>query len=122
MVLDESMLRRSNALREMMDLARFIVADGNVTEMEAKIFRRWLERNPDMLSVHPVDQLVGILRNAFADGEPAGQNRRRHLQRPRVQERTTRILPIGCSAFSQTSNVRARHRRFRRSNSSRSSR
>ena len=69
MVLDESMLRRSNALREMMDLARFIVSDGAVSEMEAKIFQRWIERNPDMLGIYPVSEFVGILRNAFADGE-----------------------------------------------------
>lgn len=75
MVLDESMLRRSNALREMMDLARFIVSDGDVTEMEAKIFQRWIDRNPDMLGVYPVSELVGILRNAFADGKLSDEER-----------------------------------------------
>ncbi len=69
MVLDDSVLRRSNALREMMDLARFIVSDGEVSEMEARIFQRWLDKNPDMLGVYPINELVGVLRNIFADGE-----------------------------------------------------
>ena len=68
MVLDESMLRRGDALREMLELARFIVADGEVSELEAKIFQRWIDQNPDMLHVHPVEQLVGTLRTALADG------------------------------------------------------
>ena len=62
------MLRRSNALREMMDLARFIVGAGDVSEMEAQIFQRWIENNPDMLGVYPVNELVSILRDAFTDG------------------------------------------------------
>ena len=52
----------------MLGLARSILADGKITEMEAKVFRSWIERNPDVLGVSPVPEIVGILRNAFADG------------------------------------------------------
>jgi len=68
-MLDDSMLRRSRALQEMMDLARFIVSDGDVTKMEAEILQRWIEKHPDMLGIYPVSELIGILRNALADGE-----------------------------------------------------
>ena len=68
MVIDDSVLRRSKALQEMLRLARSMVADDDVSEMEAKVFQAWIDRNPDMLGVWPVSELVGILRNAFADG------------------------------------------------------
>jgi uncharacterized tellurite resistance protein B-like protein len=68
MVLDKSVLRRSNALQEMLDLARSIVADDEVSEREAKAFQEWIDRNPDMLGVWPVGELTSILRDAFADG------------------------------------------------------
>lgn len=67
-VLDDSVLRRSRALQEMLRLARSIVADDEVTEMEAKVFQAWIDRHPDMLGVWPVNELLGILRNALADG------------------------------------------------------
>lgn len=68
MVFDESVLRRSNALQEMLDLARSIVADDNVSEKEAQAFQAWIDRNPDMLGVWPIGDLTAILRDAFADG------------------------------------------------------
>ena len=67
-VLDESVLRRSRALQEMLRLARSIVADDEVTEMEARVFQAWIDRHPDMLGVWPVIELLGILRHALADG------------------------------------------------------
>lgn len=75
MVLDDSVLRRSRALQEMLRLARSIVADDEVSDMEAKVFQSWIDRNPDMLGVWPVSELVGILRNAFADGRLSDSER-----------------------------------------------
>lgn len=69
MPLDDSVLRRSHALQEMLRLARSIVADGEVTEMEAKVFHSWIERNPDMLGVWPVSEIVHQLRDVFDDGQ-----------------------------------------------------
>ena len=68
MVFDDSVLRRSKALQEMLRLARSIVADGEVSDMEARVFQAWIDRNPDMLGVWPVSELLGLLRNALADG------------------------------------------------------
>ena len=68
MALDESVLRRSKALQEMLSLARSTSADGDVSEREAKAFKVWIDEHPDMLGVWPVGELVGILQNAFADG------------------------------------------------------
>ena len=75
MLLDDSVMRRSNALREMMQLARSIVADGKVSELEAKAFRAWIERNPDVVGISRVDQIVGILRNVFSDGRLTEEER-----------------------------------------------
>jgi hypothetical protein len=68
MVLDDSVMRRSDALRAMMRFARAIVADGDVSESEAKGFQAWIAANPDVRGLPAVDQLVGILANYFADG------------------------------------------------------
>lgn len=68
MVLDDSVMRRSDALQEMMRLARSIVSDGQVTDMEARVFHAWIERNPDVNGIAAVEEITGILRNAFHDG------------------------------------------------------
>lgn len=68
MVLDDSVMRRSDALQEMMRLARSIASDGQVTDMEAKVFHAWIERNPEVKGIASVNEIVGILRNFFADG------------------------------------------------------
>lgn len=67
-MLDDSIMRRSDALQEMMRLARSIVSDGEVTDMEAKVFHAWIERNPDVKGIVAVDEIIGILTNVFADG------------------------------------------------------
>lgn len=67
-MLDDSIMRRSDALQEMMRLARSIVSDGEVTDMEAKVFSAWIERNPDVKGIVAVDEIIGILTNVFADG------------------------------------------------------
>ena len=68
MVLDDSVMRRNDALREMMRLARSIAADGVVTEIEAKVFRAWIDRNAELRGIRAVDEIVRLLEDAFADG------------------------------------------------------
>jgi hypothetical protein len=68
-------MRRSDALREMMGLARSIVSDGRVTATEARAFRSWIERNPDVKGIAAVEEIVGILTNVFADGRVSGAER-----------------------------------------------
>ena len=75
MVLDDSVMRRSDALREMMRLARSIVADGQVTELEAKAFQAWIDRNPHVAGIGKVDEIVGVLRNVFSDGRLTSEER-----------------------------------------------
>ena len=75
MVLDDSVLRRSNALREMMRLTRSIIADGQVSELEAKAFQAWIDRHPDVVGISKVDEIVGILRNVFSDGRLTDEER-----------------------------------------------
>lgn len=75
MDLNDSVMRRSDALQEMMRLARSIVSDGVVTDMEAKVFYAWIERNPDVKGIVAVDEIVGILTNVFADGRLSDQER-----------------------------------------------
>jgi hypothetical protein len=67
-VLDDSVMRRSDALREMMRFARAIIEDGDVSDSEAKGFFAWIRANPDVSGLPQVDQLLGILTNYFADG------------------------------------------------------
>jgi uncharacterized tellurite resistance protein B-like protein len=75
MVLDDSVMRRSDALREMMRLARAVVSDGKVTNMEAKVFHAWIERNADVKGISAVDEIIGILTNVFADGRLSDSER-----------------------------------------------
>ena len=75
MVLDDSVMRRSDALKEMMRLARSLVSDGVVTNMEARVFHAWIERNPEVKGIAAVDEIVGILTNVFADGRLADSER-----------------------------------------------
>lgn len=68
MVLDDSVMRRSDALRELMRFARAIVEDGHVSEAEAKGLQAWIEAHPDVRALQQVDDVLGILTNVFADG------------------------------------------------------
>lgn len=68
MVLDDSVMRRSDALQEMMRLARSLISDGVLTDMEAKVFHAWIERHPDVKGIAAVDEIVGLLQNVFDDG------------------------------------------------------
>ncbi|MGD2046693.1 MAG: hypothetical protein PVJ80_15575 [Gemmatimonadota bacterium] len=68
MVLDDSVMRRSDALQEMMRLARSLISDGVLTDMEAKVFHAWIERHPHVKGIAAVDEIVGLLRNVFDDG------------------------------------------------------
>lgn len=74
-VLDDSVMRRSDALRELMGFARAIVEDGQVSDTEAKGFHAWIETNTDVRGLQQVDELLAILTNAFADGELSDRER-----------------------------------------------
>lgn len=76
MVLDDSVMRRSDALRKMMSFARAIVADGEVSEEEARAFHGWIEDNPDVKGLQMVEELVEILTNVLADGTMSEKERR----------------------------------------------
>ena len=75
MVLDDSVMRRSDALREMMRFARAIVEDGHVSDSEAKGLHAWILANPEIASLPQVDQIVGILTNFFSDGKLSERER-----------------------------------------------
>ena len=74
-VLDDSVMRRSDALREMMSFARAIVEDGEVSVSEATGFQAWIESNPDVIGLPQVEEIVGILRNVLADGKISDDER-----------------------------------------------
>lgn len=78
MELDESVMRRSDALREMMSFARAIVADGEVSISEATGFQAWIDSNPDVTGLPQVEEITGILRNVLADGTIC-EEEREHL-------------------------------------------
>lgn len=80
MVLDDSVMARNDALREMMRLARAIVANGEVSDSEAKGFYAWIEANPHVRGLPAVDEILGILTNAFADGELSDAEREELVQ------------------------------------------
>lgn len=65
--LPERVIRRNRALQELLALAREVIEDGVVTPDEAVAFSRWIEANPDMTGVPPVNVLVPPLRRIFAD-------------------------------------------------------
>jgi hypothetical protein len=67
-VLDDSVMARNDALREMMDFAQAIVEDGVVSESEAKGFQAWIEAHPHVRGLAAVDDIIGILTNALHDG------------------------------------------------------
>jgi hypothetical protein len=62
------MMRRSDALRDMMRLARAIVADGVVTEEEARRLNAWIEGHPDVKGIPALDDIIGLLTDILADG------------------------------------------------------
>ncbi len=69
------MLRRNRALTELLQLARRVIADGVVTDHEATAFKYWLETNPDMAGVWPVDTLTESLRRIFGSGKLSADDR-----------------------------------------------
>ncbi|MDA0329895.1 MAG: hypothetical protein O2958_12920 [Gemmatimonadetes bacterium] len=77
MEIDDSVMRRSNALHGMMQFARAIVADGHVSESEAKGFQAWIEANPDVIGIQAVDEIIGILTNFFSDGKLSDTERQK---------------------------------------------
>lgn len=77
---DSDPLRRSRALHEILQLARKVVEDRAISDEEAQTLREWVERNPDMIGVWPVDTLIGTLRSIFADGQLSDDGRARLLK------------------------------------------
>ena len=61
-------LRRNHALKDMLDLARSVIADGVITDAEAEALQRWVEHNPDMIGVWPARNLIWTLRRVLYDG------------------------------------------------------
>jgi len=68
LVLDESVMARNDALRELMRFARDIVEDGEVSRSEAKGIHAWIEANPHVRGLASVDEILAILTNALDDG------------------------------------------------------
>lgn len=75
MVLDDSVMARNDALRELMGFARAIIEDGEVSESEARGFQVWIEANPHVRGLQAVEDIIGILANAFHDGRLSGAER-----------------------------------------------
>lgn len=74
-MLDDSVMRRNDALHRMMRFARVIVADGEVSDAEAEGFRSWIDAHPEVRGLPAVDEIVGILDNFLADGRLSEENR-----------------------------------------------
>ena len=84
----------------MMQFARAIIADGKVSESEAKGFQAWIEANPDVIGIAAVDEIVGILTNFFSDGP--GLDAREDLlqvERAWIQWSTFKHLKIKVGKF-----------------------
>ena len=76
----EGMLRRNQALQELLELARTVVADGVITKIEAEAFRHWVDTHPDMSGVWPVGTVTRALKRVFADGELSEREREELLE------------------------------------------
>jgi hypothetical protein len=77
MVADDSILSGSKATREMLNLAQFIVSDGIVSDLEARVFRAWLERHPELEGEGLMGRIIAQLRDIFADGHVTDEERER---------------------------------------------
>jgi hypothetical protein len=60
--------RAERDLSEMLGLIKGVLADGVVTEGEAKLLKDWARHHPDATEVWPVDILKTRLDKIFADG------------------------------------------------------
>lgn len=79
-MLDDSILRRSDALRTMLGFARTIVADGELSDGEIDAFEAWIAANPEVRGVPAVDEIVGVLANATQGGAVTDEQRKRLLE------------------------------------------
>ena len=77
---DDGILRRNQALQELLDLARTVVADGELTKIETEAFQHWVNTNPDMSGVWPVGIVTRALKRAFADGQLSEADRAELLE------------------------------------------
>ncbi len=76
----EGMLRRNQALQDLLELARTVVADGVITKIDAEAFRYWVDTHPDMSGVWPVGTVTRALKRVFADGELSEREREELLE------------------------------------------
>ena len=60
--------RIERGIAELLGLVRGVLADGVLNEAEAHALRDWLEANPDLAGVWPVDKLAARLEQIFSDG------------------------------------------------------
>ena len=60
--------RADRDVSEMLGLVKGILADGIVTEGEARMLRDWVHRHPDAVATWPGDVLLDRLYRIFADG------------------------------------------------------
>lgn len=79
-MLDDSILRRSDALRTMLGFARTIVADGELSDGEIDAFDAWIAANPEVRGVPAVDEIVGVLTNVTRGRTVSEDDRRRLLK------------------------------------------
>ena len=59
----------------MMELAREILEDGEVTKAEATRFRTWVEDHPDVVGIPGVEEAVGVITNVLDDGRLSGSEK-----------------------------------------------
>lgn len=79
-MLDDSIMRRSDALKTMLGFARTIVADGELSDGEIDAFDTWIEANPEVRGVPAVDEIVGVLANVTQGGTVSDEQRAQLLE------------------------------------------
>jgi hypothetical protein len=71
----EGVLRRIRAQQELMVLCRTVIADGHVSDEEARRILGWIEDHPDMNGVPPLDELLPLVRAIFDDSVVSDRER-----------------------------------------------
>ena len=67
-LIPKRLLRRNRALQDLMELCRSVIADGDVSDEEARRILRWIDDHPHMNGVPPAHELVPVVRRTFEDG------------------------------------------------------
>lgn len=66
-------------MRELLRMVRAVIRDGEVSELEAEFLRFWLEENPDLLTVPPLNRVVSALRRLMEGDEALDPGARQAL-------------------------------------------